>query len=270
MAKTLNFKVSNSLTLTLQDLWANIEVRAGSAGVVTVELKGDDKLLEQIKVTQPNSDEILIKGAGEANGGLTVIQSGGRSSISVGNISNSSSVVIGGSIKGRVVISDDDVVVISGGKVLSGGGKVNVITGDEIPTIIISVPQGTDLVAYDVTSVDAKGLGGKLNVSLSGQGKAVVENAKGMKLRCSGQSSIQVTKATGDLKASTSGQSNIQVSGQFGDVEAESSGQSHVTVNGPCNDCEVESSGQSGVNVSGPAKGKVRKNANGQSHVYVG
>lgn len=267
MAKNLNFNVGDELTLTLQDLWANIEVRKGQVGKATVDLSGDDKLLEQIKVTQPSPDQLLIKGSDEG-GGLTVI-SGRSGSISVGNI-RGRGIVIGGSIVGRNVITDDLVVIHSTNIVSGGSGKVTVIEGGEMPKIIVTVPQGTDLEAYDVQSVNSHGLCGKLDVSLSGQGEATVDDVKGMKVRCSGQSHANITNASGNLKASVSGQSSISVVGKLGDVEAEASGQSSVTVNGSCENCNVDASGMSHVTVSGHATGKVRKHSSGMSHVSVG
>ncbi len=267
MAKNLNFNVGDGLTLTLQDLWASVEVRKGQIGKATVNLSGDDKLLEQVEVTQSSPDQLLIKGSGEDGGGLTVINSRGGS-ISVGNI-RGSGIVIGGSVVGRTIVSGGDLVVVNG-KVVSGGNKVTVIEGGEMPTITIVVPAGTNIEAYDVQSVNSRGLGGKLDVSLSGQGEATVDYVNGMKVRCSGQSHANITGAAGNIKASCSGQSNVSVVGsKLGDVEAEASGQSSVTVNGSCEDCDVDASGMSHVTVT-HATGKVHKHSSGMSHVSVG
>jgi len=249
MAKNLNFNVGDGLTLTLQDLWANVEIHIGQGGKATVVLGGDDKLLEQIEVTQPSADQLLVKGSGEGGDGITVIQSGGHGSISVGNI-RGSCVVIGGSIVGRTVVPGGDLVVING-KVISGGDKVTVVEGGETPKIVVTVPHGTDLEAYDVSSVDSHGLGGKLDISLSSQGEATIDTANDMKVRCSGQSHVHIIDAAGDLKASCSGQSS-------------------VTINGSCKDCYADASGMSRVTVSGRATGKVRKHQSGMSHISVG
>jgi hypothetical protein len=143
------------------------------------------------------------------------------------------------------------------------------VEGAEKPTITITVPRGTALGVYDVDETDANGLCGRLRAKLSGQCRLTVSGAKGMRLRCSGQSSISVGHALGDLNARTSGQSTISVGGSLGDVDAESSGQSSIMVNGDCEDFDGQTSGQSNISVSGQAKGRIRKRSSRTSRISV-
>jgi len=259
----LNGNSSLSLSLSLKNLYARVIVRKGPAGKASVELNGDEKLIELIKVIQPSSNEVLIEGE-DGGGDVTVIQNHGRSSISV----RGNGVVISGSVRGNIVSGGN--VVIVNGKVISGGnGQVTEIAGAEMPTITVTVPEGTELDAESVESLDAQGLNGKLYLSLNGQGQAKVQDANGLKIDCSGQSRAEITNATGNLLPSQSWQSRVTVKGNLDDVDADSSGQSRIQIVGNCHDCEGNASGMSSVSLIGRASGKVRKHESGMSHVEI-
>lgn len=258
MRKDLSFEVSEGLTLlSLEDLWAKVLVRTGPPETATVVLEGDEKLVNQVKVEHPNPTELILKGE---QGGNTAIM--GRSSVVV---RGRGSVVVGGNIRGSVISSGD--LVIINGRVVSGGKNVTVIEGDEMLKIQITVPERTDLSSYGVEELDSRGLGGKLTLSLSGQQQAVAEFVRRIRVSCSGQSEVRVTKASGELNVSASGQSSVSISGDFEDVETQSSGQSHIGINGNCRNFEGNSSGQSSVSVSGSVFGRVRKHSSGQSNI---
>lgn len=251
--KHYEFQVVEGLTLAVQDVWAKVNIQTGRDGVATVDLDGDDKLLEQIHVSQPGDDEIFIRGTGENGGGITIINPGG-SMISVGNIRAGRNVVIGGSVVGGTIISS---------------GNMTVIQDAQPTTITVRVPQGTNMEAFGVSEMNSRGLGGRVDITLSGQGEASIEDAHGMKIRCSGQSHCRITKASGGLTAGCSGQSSVVIVGNLDDVEADASGQSSITVNGNCRDCIANARGQSNISVSGHASGRVRKHGGGMSRVSI-
>ena len=254
MDKKLDFKVSSGLTLNLKNLWASVSIRTGGVNQATVSLSGDEKLLKDIQVTQPSSDSLSIEGQGGADG-ITVIQSGRRSSISIGNVRG-----------GNLVITNG--VVIRNGQVVTGG--TSQLEDTEMPTITITVPEGTELDAESVEELKSQGLNGKLYLSVDGQGKANVQGVNGGKVDCSGQTRAEISNAQGDLKISCSGQSRITAKGNFGDIDADSSGQSQVTIVGNCQDCNADASGMSTVSLIGHASGKVRKHESGMSTVSIG
>jgi hypothetical protein len=264
---------AEGLTLTLEDLSARVTVRTGNPGVAFVNLSGPDKLLEVIKVEQPQPDQLTIKGE-RSSSGATIIQSfssgrGGFSiSQSVGGISGGS-VVIGGGKGRRTIISSGDLVIVNG-KVISGGGDdVTVIESDQPPSILVTVPPGTDLEVYDVEYCDATGLGGKLDLSLNQQDEATITGANGMKVSLNGQSECRISDASGDLRASLNGQSKGRIIGNLGDVDANVNGQSELTVRGNCHDFIATANGQSEITLSGVATGRVKTRENGQSSINV-
>lgn len=267
--KNEKYSVSDGLMLTLESLWAEVRVSVGQSGVATVELEGDEKLLKQIHVSG-NASQVTIKGEGGDNGGITVISGRGNSVVSVGNIRGGGVVISGGSIHvGGNIVAGRNLVVVNG-KVISGGdGDVTVVEGGKMPTITVKVPKGTDLEVYDVERLTSKGLGGRVDVSLSGTSEATITDANGMKVKCSGQSQCVVENATGDLKADTSGQSGVDIVGNIGDVNADCSGQSHISINGNCHDFNGETSGQSHISVSGKATGRVRQRNSAMSRISV-
>lgn len=261
--KNVSFNLSGNSTLTLKNLYAQVTVRKGSAGNASVELNGDEELLKLISVTQPNSNEVLIEGEEMDGGGITVVQSGRRSSISV----RGNGVVIGGNIIGGSIVGGSNVVIVNG-KVISGN-VTQIDGGAEMPTITVTVPEGTELDVESVEDLNSQGLNGKLYLSLDGQGKAKIQDVTNAKVNCSGQTRAEISNTSGDLKVSCSGQSRATVKGNFGDVNADASGQSQVRIVGNCKDCEGSASGQSTISLSGHASGKIRKHESGQSSVDI-
>jgi len=261
---TQKFNVATDLTLCLENLWAEVTVRTGQPGVAEVTLEGEEKLLKQIKVTQPSPDQLSISGPENSGGGMTVISSGGSVSVRGGR----GSVVIGGSVSGARIITGRNLVIVNG-RVVSGGEDATVIEGDKIATITVTVPQGTHLDVSDVQKLDSRGLGGRLDLSLHSQGEARVQDVVKAKIACHGQSHCRIANCSGDLRVTCGGQSSATVSGTFGDVEADSSGQSHISVNGNCGNFDGSAGSQSTINFTGTASGKVRKHESGQSHVIA-
>lgn len=251
--KNFAFDLGNSPTLTLKSLYAEVVVRKGESGKATVEVEGEGELDKLVKVSQPNSNEVLVEGLGSIGGNnITVIQSSHRSSV-----------VIRGSVSGLVVVN---------GKVISGNenGNVSVIDAiDKMPKITVFVPEGTELDAESVEDLNSQGLNGKLYLSLDGQGKAKIRDVNSAKINCSGQTEADLGNVKGDFKASCSGQSRITARGSFDDVNADTSGQSRIRILGNCRDCEGSASGQSTISLTGHASGKVRKHESGQSSVDI-
>ncbi|NTW13891.1 MAG: hypothetical protein HGA31_02575 [Candidatus Moranbacteria bacterium] len=254
-------QVGQGLTLSFEDLWAEVEVSVGEAGIVLMEIDGNEKLLEDIGVTQNGSNQIRIKGKG-LKGGVTVVSRGGRSISITGSGGN---VVISG---GKVICGGNNLVIING-KVISGGAKAEVIEGG-IPKIIVKAPKGTDLEVFDVEQFEAVDLGGRLSAEVSGQKNLRADGVNGMKVKCSGQSECRVRNASGNATLTTSGQSTIDVQGNLNDVEADSSGQSEIRITGDCHDFNGESGGQSEIRVTGRPTGSVRRREGGQSEICVG
>lgn len=259
--KEFDFRISSPATLTLEDLWARVAVGLGAAGKAEIVLDGAEKLLEEIAVSQPDDDQVLVKGQG-GSGGVSIVSRGGSISIGGGGT------FVGGSIVGSRIVTGDSIVIVNG-RVVSG--NVTVIEGGktpEMPTISIKVPLGTNLEIEDVAWTSSRGLNGWLDLSLSGQGEAEIAGAKGLKIRVHGQSNCQISEGSGDLDARASGQSGIEVSGSLNDVDVEASGQSQIEVSGSCQNAEAEAAGQSRVRISG-VKGKIRKHESGQSRVTI-
>jgi hypothetical protein len=255
LEKNLEFVVSSGLTLSLNNLWAIVNIRPGKLNLATVCLSGDEKLLKDILVNQPSPDQLNIEGQGRV-GGVTVIQTGRRSSISISNIRGGSIVVGGGT-------------VIVNGKVISGGENIIENEGIEMPSITITAPEGTALDADSVESLISKGLNGKLYLSVTGQGNANVQGISSGKVDCIGQSRARISDVQGDLKLSCRGQSDINAKGNFGNIDADSSGQSRITIIGNCNDCNADTSGQSSISLIGHASGKVRRHESGMSSIDI-
>ena len=258
MNRDSSFTISGvGATLLLENLYAKVRISAGSPGTATVFIKGGEKVINQFTVSQPSPDQVVVRGE-------QVVSDG----ISISSVGRGSSVSIGGNIRGSTVISGRGSVVIVNGKVISGGDRVTIIEGDEMPEITIKVPEGTDLKAYGVETLSSLGLNGRATLSLSGQDKATICDVRGMKVKCSGQSQCGIEKASGNLNVTTSGQSGLTVVGDIGDVEADSSGQSHILI-GNCKNFDGESSGQSSISVLGRVTGKVRKHSSGQSSILA-
>jgi hypothetical protein len=254
MNKDFSFSVGHEVTLTLEDLYAKVEVGVGEPNTVTVVVEGEEKVISQIKANQPSPDQVVVRGE----------QGGGRSSISV----RGSSVEIRGSVRGSIIVSGRGNVVI-GGRQIFGGDDVTVIEGDEMATVKVKAPIGTKLEIYDVEELSSRGLHGRVAVSLSGQAKANIRDAKYVRAKLNGQSQCRIENASGNVKAETNGQSGLTVSGDLMDVEADSNGQSHIAINGNCQDFTGESNGQSSISVSGRASGRIRERSCGQSHIGV-
>lgn len=262
--KNFSFSLGTSSTLTLKSLYAQVNIRKGIVDKATVEMSGDEKLIELIKVIQ-NGNGVLIEGQDMGGGDITVIQNRSHSSISV----RGNGVVIGGSISGARIITNGNVVILNGKVVSDGSSNESEIEDVEKPIITVTVPEGTELDAESVESLDSHGLNGKLYLSLDGQGYARVQDVNGAKISCSGQTRCELGNAWGDLKISCSGQSRTTANGSFGDVDVDSSGQSQIRVIGNCQDIEGSSSGQSTISLIGQASGKVRKHESGQSRIYI-
>lgn len=255
---TTVYQVAFGLCLFIEKLWAEVSISVGEENKATVEISGDEKLLKDINVTQPNPKLLQIEGAGsdEQGSGITVISARGRQSISISSVQGGSIIVAGGTVKVN-------------GKLVSGNGSVNVIEGGDIPKIKVMVPRGTNLETYDVEKVEVSGLNGSLSSHVGGQGSLRASDVNGLKVKCSGQSSCEITRVAGNAKLVATGQSSIDVQGNLEDVEADAGGQSHITINGNCHDFEGEASGQSRILLSGKASGRVRQRESGQSRVVV-
>jgi len=255
---TSTHEVAPGLCLFIEKLWAEVNISVGEEGKATVEISGDEKFLKDIHVTQPNPKLLQIEGAGSNLQGnsVTVISSGGRGYVSVSSL-RGGCIIVGG---GNIVVN---------GKSISGDGNVNVIEGGDIPKIKVAVPKGTNLESYDVERVKACGLKGSLSSHVSGQGSIHASDVNGLKMKCSGQSSCDITAVSGDAKLVTAGQSSIDIQGDLNEVDADASGQSHITINGNCHDFEGEASGQSRILLSGKATGRIRQRESGQSRVVV-
>jgi hypothetical protein len=252
------YQVAPSLCLYIENLWAEVSISAGEENTANVMMSGDEESLKDIKVSQPNPGLLQIEGAGP-NGqgsGITVIATGGRGrqSVSISSVRGGNIVVSGGTIK-------------VDGKVVSEGGGVKVFDGCDIPKIEVTVPRGTDLEIYGVEKAEVSGLNGKLSSRVGGQSSLKAADVRGLKVKCSGQSSCEITRASGDAKLTAAGQSVIIIQGNLDDVEADAGGQSHITINGNCHDFEGDASGQSRILLSGKASGKVRQRESGQSRV---
>lgn len=255
--KNEKYTVSGGLTLTLKNLWAEVHVIDGQSGVATVKLDGDEKLLKQIHISR-NAHQVTIKGEGGENGGSTVIYGRGNSVVSVGNI------------RGGNIVVDGKLVVLNG-KVISGeGDDVTVVESGKMPVITVEVPKGTDLEVYDVQRLTSKGLGGGVDVYLSGTSKATITDANGMNVKCSGQSQCVVENAAGNFKAVTSGQAIVDIIGNFDDVDAKCSGQSYIYIDGKCHNFNGATSGQSHIFVSRGATGLIsQRNNSSMSRISV-
>lgn len=252
-----SYQVEQGLCLTLEDLFAEVNISVGEEGTAAIKISGDEKLTKDIKISQANPKSVQIKGVGLGDRNVTIITNGSRTSINNGNviIAGRDSMV---SIKSTVVIN---------GKVVSGEGDV--IEGG-IPQIQITVPKGTDLEIYDVEKAESIGLGGKLVANLGGQKNLRITEANGLKIKCDGQSKCRAEKATGDVKLTVSGQSTIYVQGDLNDVEADASGQSGITIIGNCHDFNGDASGLSKISVTGKASGRVRQRESGLSEIHIG
>ena len=254
MDKDFSFSVRDEATLTLENLYAKVEVGVGRPNTVTVFVEGEEKAVGQINPSQPSPDQVVVRGE----------QGGGRSSISV----RGGSVEIRGSVRGSIIVSGRGNVIVGGRQIFSGD-DVTVIEGDEMPTVTVKVPVGTKLEVYDVEELSSRGLHGRVVVSLSGQERANIYDAKYVGVKLNGQSKCRIENASGNLKAETNGQSGLTISGDLLDVEADSNGQSHISINGSCQDFTGESNGQSSISVSGRATGRVRERSHGQSNIRV-
>ncbi len=264
--ETKEFQVVSGLTLALENLEANVKISIGTGGKATVTMSGDEKLLKDIDVSQPNPNRIQIKGNGlDGRNAVTIISGGGRQSISVTGVRGGSVVVSGGG--SFVSVGGGRSTVIVNGRVVSGSDNETIEAG--IPQIQVSVPKGTNLDVTDVESTESSGLDGKLNVRLGGQCELSVSDVNGLKVKCSGQSECNVRNASGDANLNTSGQSSIEIQGDLNNVEADANGQSHIVISGNCNDFDGNANGQSRISVSGRALGNVRQRENGQSRISV-
>lgn len=251
--------VGSNPSIALEDLFAKVNIVTGGSGVIKIEMSGDEKSLKDIIITQKSADEILIKGKKSSNGNITIINSGGRSSISMNNFGSRGNCVIIGN--GRVIVN---------GKMVSGGNIINTVDMAEPVQIKVHVPVGTNLDGYGVSQLTATGLNGKVKLSLSGEDDAVINGVtKKINVKCSGQSSVKITKAEGEVALSTSGQAYISVQGKLEDIEVDTSGQSTVSIQGECINITADSSGQSSITLSGKATGRVRQHSSGQSQIRI-
>jgi len=259
------FKVGDGFCLTVENTFADVRISVGPDSVASVKMTGDEKLLKDIKLSQPNADSLLIKGqSAKANSSVSIFTTG-SGSFSMNNFSSHGSVVSIGN-GGVVSIGRGNVVMVNG-KIVTGNGDGETI--DELPQIEITVPLGSDLDISDSGNVTAIGLGGKVNAHLSNQDNLQITDASGLKIKCSGQSHCTIKNGAGDANLTVSGQSSIAVTGDLHNVEATSSGQASIALDGNCHDFSGDSSGQSNIYVRGRATGKVRQRESGQSRISV-
>lgn len=264
--KNFDFNVGSNSTLTLKALYAQVNVRKGQANKTIVKMSGDDKLLKLIKVTQKGNDVTVEGQENMGDGNITIINNSGRSSVYIRG--SASGVVVGSISCGRIVTGDN--ILIIGDNVISGKEtKITEIESIEMPVITITVPEGTDLDAESVESLDSQGLNGKLYLSIEDQGSAKVLDVTKSKISCSDQSHCRIGNALGDLKISCSDQSDAIVKGNFDDVDVSTSDQSSVRVIGNSRDFESRSSDQSSISLTGHTSGKVRKHESDQSSIHI-
>lgn len=266
VTKNFDFSVGLNSTLTLKTLYAQVNVRKGQANKTTVEMSGSEKLLELIKVTQ-NGNNVTIEGQKNmGDGNITVISNNGRSSFSIRR--NAGGVFIGSISGGRIVTGDN--ILIVGDNVISGKEtEITEMESIEMPVITITAPEGTDLDAESVESLDSQGLNGKLYLSVEDQESAKVLDVTKSKISCSDQSHCRLGNAQGDLKISCSDQSDAIVKGNFDDIDVNTSDQSSVRVIGNSRDFESRSSDQSSISLTGHTSGKVRKHESDQSSIHI-
>lgn len=232
--KKLEYLVIAGLTLKLENLFAEVEVRAGAEGATVVQLAGDQRSLDDIEVVWHDSKNISIRSKG--GGGVNII---GTS------------------------------IVVNGGVVMVNGKIIPGCEPREMTRIAVDVPQGTSLEISDVKVAAVSGVNGTIRARVSGQSEFRATDVVNAKVKCSGQSHCQIGRATGTAKFSASGQSEIEASGEFGDVEAEASGMSRVKLNGNCGNVEAEASGMSKVIVRGRVSGSVREHKSGMSEINI-
>lgn len=265
-------KVSEGLSLILEDLFADVEISTGKKGKAKIEMSGDEKLLQDIDISEPDVDSIAkpslnsieIRGKEQGNS-VTIRTGGGRRGITVSSIRGSGNVVISGS-GGSISVGRGSKIVVNG-KVVSGGDSE--WDGESIPKIRITAPKGTDLDFSNVESLHSSGLGGKLRAAINGQNEASVTDVNGLRVRCSGQSKCVVRRASGNADVKTGGQSSLDIKGDLGDVAADSGGQSGIRIKGTCHDFEGEAGGQSNIIVSGTVSGEVRQRESGQGSISI-
>lgn len=239
---TKSFSVNGTQTLLLQNLFAKVTVKVGNANTVSVVVSGDKKNLKDIVVKQDDSRQISVKGKEDS--------SNGGNSISV--------------------LSNGDMTIVASGRNIIVNGK-RISGGEELKpaNVEITVPQGTNIDAFQVKKLAAAGVHGKLDANVSEQGELVVSDVLSLKLKCSEQSVCRVGKVTGNARLVASEQSRISVSGSMLDVEADASEQSGINIDGTCHDVDAQAGEQSVITGNCKISGRFRKRATEQSRISL-
>lgn len=256
MEKDFHFKVGRNPTLTLEDLFAEVEIEAGSTDIIRINLEGDEKLIEKFSAEKTSIYDVRVKGQ------PSTVQITSRH----GNVSTS----IRGNIKGSIIsVSGGDVTIING-KIVSGHADVINFTENTQPLkISIIAPIGTNLDFDGVRKLTSRDLKGKVSAKLSGQEIASLISAIDAKVGCSGQSSCILTNVWGNVTLECSGQSRINIKGNFQDIDAESSGQSYISISGDCRNFLAEASGASRIELSGQVSGRMKERTSGVGRVRI-
>lgn len=239
-----------------------INVLESNDGQISVEIFGDEKLAQEIRIEQ-KENKIRIFGSEKLSGNGNII-------ISNNNMDNLT-IISGSSVlrrSGRVIIDNVDVTDFIASKEVSGSTS-------SIEKIDIYIPKNFQLklsrlkesvvVNVDVSTLtlnlsgssrfDIKGLITEAEVDLSGQANGKITNFR-----------------SGILAVTTSGESSVDIYGNFKKVKVKTSGQSSAhtlgTVEG---DYTVITSGKSHGSHVGKVEGDFEKECSGTSYyeLYV-
>ncbi len=258
-----SFNVGGAKTLFVQNLFANVTVRASNGSTANVAMSGDKNLISDIIISQDAQGNIRIAGKKNNYNQVTIESNSGCKSVSI----TSNNVVVSGGdlviVNGKVIKGGD--LVIVNGKVIKGGNEKV-----ELVNIEVVVPKGTNINDFHTKQLVVSGLNGKVSASLLGQDKLNVTQANGMYLECSEQSTCRVSQAIGGLHLDASDQSKISISGtSLLNVHAEARGRSEIGITANCRDFLAEASGESEIILHGHASGRISKSSSGQSEVSV-
>ncbi len=245
-----SFNVGGAKTLFVQNLFANVTVRASNGSTANVAMSGDKNLISDIIISQDAQGNIRIAGKKNNYNQVTIESNSGCKSVSI--------------TSNNVVVSGGDLVIVNGKVIKGGNEKV------ELVNIEVVVPKGTNINDFHTKQLVVSGLNGKVSASLLGQDKLNVTQANGMYLECSEQSTCRVSQAIGGLHLDASDQSKISISGtSLLNVHAEARGRSEIGITANCRDFLAEASGESEIILHGHASGRISKSSSGQSEVSV-
>lgn len=138
--KSYEFEAPPDSLLKLINLPGTVIVRVGNPGIITVEVSGNQLAVDDIEVTQKGQRVTVAgKGCAQANACSSVRQTAvvGKESSVVQVSGSGNSVSIGRSGSGNMVV---------------------VNSNDDVPTIKVSVPRGTDLLQSGVSNLIAENL----------------------------------------------------------------------------------------------------------------